>query len=629
MCGLAGLVTPLTLTESHCRIVAAMTEAQSHRGPDDAGLEAVASGTPAAIFGHRRLAIIDLSAAGHQPMVDPANGNWITFVGEIYNYRQLRADLAQRGALFHTQTDTEVILKAYTEWGHSCTQHLRGMFAFAIWDNQEQTAFLARDQLGVKPLYYWHHDGTLLFAAEVRALLASGLVPRCADLKGLRSYLAYGSVQEPYTLVENVHSLLPGHTLTWRDGIIRVGRYWQLPQPGQANGHHRAAPVYETVRDLLAESVELQLVADVPLGAFLSGGIDSSAIAALAQQAAERPVNTFSIIFDETTYDERDYARLAAVHTGTRHSELQLTSDMVVSHLDRAIAAYDQPSMDGLNTYFVAKATREAGLVVALSGVGGDELFGGYNGYHKQLLAERWSRHVAAVPPSLRPTLANGLRRLAVRESLRRAADLFDHSTIPYFLTRQVFSTRQVSALLEPGVVAASANWQPLTFARLAAETRGYDAINRSSALELQTYMLSTLLRDTDQMSMAHALEVRVPLLDHKLVEYLFTLPGALKLDDQQPKPLLTWALNDDIPAACVHRPKQGFVLPFDLWLREALRPRLRETLLGASAAEAHPFQPAGLKKVWQQFEIGQISWSRVWSLFMLQSWLKTHRITI
>lgn len=636
MCAIAGLVTPTPLEDAHCRLVAAMADAQSHRGPDDAGLEAVATCSPAAVFGHRRLAIIDLSAAGHQPMFDPESGNWITFNGEIYNYRQLREELSRRGANFQTQTDTEVILKAYDEWGPHCSQRLRGIFAFALWDAHQQALFLARDQLGVKPLYYWHDDGTLLFASEVRALLASGMVPRCANLRGLRGYLAYGSVQEPYTLIENVYSLLPGHTLIWRDGDLQFNRYWQLPRPGQTNGHypthpthHPTASVYETARHHLAEAVELQMVADVPLGAFLSGGIDSSAVSALAQQAADHPVNSFGVVFDEATYDERDYARLAAVHSGTRHTELRLTGEMVIGHLDQAIAAYDQPSVDGLNTYFVSKITREAGLVVALSGVGGDELFGGYNGYQRPLLAEQWGQRVAQVPTLLRPTLAKGLRRLAHRESLRRAADLLDDCAAPYFLTRQLFSAVQVSQLLERDAVAASEQWQPPTFARLAAETQAYDPINRASALELQTYMLSTLLRDTDQMSMAHALEVRVPLLDHKLVEYLFTLPGSMKLDPQQPKPLLTRALQDDIPAACVHRPKQGFVLPFEVWLRDALRPRLRDTFLDQTAAAAYPFQPAALQKVWKQFEAGQLSWSRVWSLFMLQSWLKTHQITL
>lgn len=633
MCGIAGLITLAGTAEELIPQVQAMVHAQRHRGPDDSGLEVLHASDPVAIFGHLRLAIIDLSPAGHQPMHDPTTGNWITFNGEIYNYRELRGELEKHGQVFKTSSDTEVILKAYAYWGEDCVRWLRGIFAFAIWqagDRQKERStpslFIARDQLGVKPLYYWHHDETLLFASEVRAILVTGLVARRLNVAGLRSYLTYGSVQEPLTMIEKVQSLLPGETLTWREGHASISRYWRLPKPGQVCAD-TPSDVFEQVKERLSEAVRLQMVSDVPLGAFLSGGIDSTAIAALAQRAIDRPLKTLSVVFDETEYDERAYSRLAARHIGSNHTELCLTGESVVQKLPQALNAFDQPSMDGLNTYFVSQAAREAGLTVALSGLGGDELFGGYDGYRKQIMAERWGKRLAVFPESMRSSFSSLVSLVATRERLRKFACLIREPHDPYFLTRQVFTSLQIADLLEPETMYASENWRPETFTRLISETAGYDAINRSSAFDLQTYMLSTLLRDTDQMSMAHALEVRAPLIDHKLIEYLFTLHGACKLDSQQPKPLLTRSLNGAIPSECVHRPKRGFELPFAIWLKKSLQSQVRDTFLSQGTSSSVPFRREGLRKIWRQFDRGQIGWSRIWALYVLLNWLEQHKI--
>ncbi|WP_406699005.1 asparagine synthase (glutamine-hydrolyzing) [Singulisphaera sp. Ch08] len=635
MCGIAGIVSSSALAQGNLERVRAMAAAQAHRGPDDGGVEVVREDAPAVVFGHRRLAIIDLSPAGHQPMLDPESGSWITFNGEIYNYRELRLILEREGYTFRTATDTEVILKAFAHWGEDCVRQLRGIFAFAIFrpesrggDGSGFEVFLARDQLGVKPLYYWFEGGTLVFASEVRAVLASDLVERRLDLLGLRSYLAYGSVQEPYTLVQGVQSLPPGHTLVWRDGQLETSRYWRLPEAEQVSATG-SADVLDELSSLLSEAVRIQMVADVPVGAFLSGGIDSTAIAALAQRASTQPIRTFCVVFDEASYDEREYALAAARHIGTQHAELHLSDRIVRESLDRALGSFDQPSMDGLNTYFVSQVTREAGLTVALSGVGGDELFGGYDGYHRFLQADRWGRLVGLLPGAVRSGISPLVSGLARNEAQRKAALLLKRPHSSHLLVRQFFHESQIRSLVPESLLASPASWEAGAFAEVTTAIAGYDVVNRASAWELQTYMLSTLLRDTDQMSMAHALEVRVPLLDHLLIEFLFSLPGSLKLKAGQPKPLLTLPLGDALPAKCVHRRKQGFELPFEVWFRRGLQDRMREFFLGTGGRSNPLFLAAGLARLWRQFEAGRVSWSRVWCLYVLQRWLEEHRVTV
>jgi len=628
MCGVAGLVAPLGDATEYVATLDAMADAMSHRGPDDAGVVAVHDCSPAVVLAHRRLAIIDLSPSGHQPMHDPDTGNWITFNGEIYNYLELRGELEALGQLFRTRSDTEVILKAYAVWGPDCTRHLRGIFAFGIWAGRSRTLLLARDQLGVKPLYYWRDRGALVFASEVRALLASGLVVRRLDVNGLRSFLAYGSVQEPLTLVQGIQSLLPGHTLTWYNGQISTQRYWKLPDGDQVAADV-PRDVHRQVAQRLYEAVRLQLRADVPLGVFLSGGIDSTAIAALAQDTANRAVSTFSVVFGRAAYDERHFSRLAARHLGTNHTELSLTGDMVRKALPEALTAFDQPSVDGLNSYFVSKLTREAGVTVAMSGVGGDEAFGGYDGHRKVLLAERWAQRAAHLPAWVRILASSALEPFAARQSVRKASLLLRSPADSYFTVRLLFVPRQINRLLHPDIEASSTGWISASLDRLRSRIEQYDPINRASALELQSYLLSTLLRDTDQMSMAHALEVRVPLLDHELIEYLFTLPGRCKVSARRPKPLLIGALDGRIPAACIYRPKRGFELPFAMWLREDLQEDIRNELVERPSMCDLPFARGGMEQIWADFAAGRMSWSRVWALFVLRRWLSAHRVTM
>lgn len=572
--------------------------------------------------GHRRLAILDVSPAGHQPMHDEDTGNWITFNGEIYNFREIRRELESRNELFCTGTDTEVILKAYRVWGKDCLKRLRGIFAFGIWDAARQYLFLARDQLGVKPLYIYHKGETLLFASEVRAILASGLVLRSLYPDGLISYLAYGSVQEPFTLVCGIRSLLAGHFAEWREGVLHDPvRYWKLPSPGAVMAQDPIT-LNETLATHLAEAVESQLVSDVPLGVFLSGGIDSTAITALMKRAKCETVNSFSIVFEEKVYDERYWSRLAAQQIGTVHTELMLSGEEVHHQLPGALEAIDQPSMDGLNTYFVSKAVRNNGLTVALSGVGGDELFGGYDGYRKALMAERYQKLPRLMPNVVTGLLAGLLGHYAPNETLRKVADFLVSKQHPYFITRRLFSDSQIQRLLTRDMPRSS-TWRHEAFDSIEREAQGYDPINRASAFELQTYMRSTLLRDTDQMSMAHALEVRVPLIDRRLVEFLFTLPGRYKLDGTQAKPLLTRSLSGLIPQEIVFRPKQGFELPFQVWLQRSLQEEMQDIFLGKGSDTC--LETSALAGLWDQFQSHRVGWSRVWALFMLEHWIRRH----
>jgi asparagine synthase (glutamine-hydrolysing) len=625
MCGIAGVIHPDQ--EKAREAIQSMNRAQAHRGPDDEGAEFMPVSDGWMGLGHRRLAIIDVSPAGHQPMADPDSGNWITFNGEIYNYREIRRELDGRGQRFRTGTDTEVILKAYAHWGMQCVERLRGIFAFGLWDVARQTLLLARDQLGVKPMYMWQGSGQLVFASEVRAILATGLVPRILDTGGFLSYLAYGSVQEPFTLIEGIRSLPAGHRMEWQRGSLRTERYWKIPSP-EAVQPNPSEMLHTELAERLTDAVQSQLVADVPLGAFLSGGIDSTAIAALMQRGADRQVRTFSIVFEESAFDERKFSQLAARRLGTEHSEVLLTGKTVRDSLEGALGSYDQPSMDGLNTWFVSRAARETGLTVALSGVGGDELFGGYGGYYKALAAERYCRAVQTFPRFLRFFMAGLLWRFDTSEALRKAAALLTTTRHPYFLTRRLFLDPQIQRLLNPDTLWGSP-WESEALACIENEASGYDPINRASVFELQTYMRSTLLRDTDQMSMAHALEVRVPLIDHKLVEFIFTLPGYCKLETRQPKPLLTRPLKDLLPPACVNRPKMGFELPFKTWLMESLHREIKESFCETQSGDgAWPFDPAGLQGLWVQFMTGKVNWTRVWSIFVLRRWMNRHRVS-
>ncbi len=640
MCGIAGAVfwRPDEAPGDPVRIVGRMTDAMAHRGPDAEGVSPCrrsGTGRPVAVFGHRRLAIIDLSDRARQPMARPERGLWVTCNGEIYNYRALRRELEAMGRVFASDSDTEVILQGYDEWGRGLLDRLDGMFAFAIWDDEAGELVLVRDRLGIKPLYVAETGGHLLFASEVRALLASGLVDRRLDPVGLSQYLAYQTVPAPRTLVRGVRMLLPGHIAAARAGRAESRPYWDLLDWRSPEGLDAGRDAScRRLGQLLTDAMAGHLVSDVPVGIFLSGGIDSSALVSLARAAGQRP-RTFAVTFPGAPEDESAHARLVAAQFGTEHTEVPISPADAVADVEDALASLDQPSGDGVNTFLVARAVRSAGLTVALSGLGGDELFGGYPSFGR---LERWSGYATALRQSPAPArqVAAAAVKLVGRSSVassKAAALLETDGSLPeaFPILRQLFgATERASLLTWPWRDAGAVDDPYVTLLREATR-RHPDAelMTLTSYAEARTYMHDLLLRDTDQMSMRHGLEVRVPLLDHLVVEYVMGLREEVKRPGRRPKALLLDSLPTRLPEAIVNRRKQGFVLPLASWMRSELRPTCEEAL-GPDGLDAHGiFQPGAPGRLWDAFLAGRrrTSWSRLWTLVALGSWMKRHGI--
>ncbi len=623
-----------------------MTTAMYHRGPDAEGFLTASN----AALGVRRLSIID-RASGDQPIYNTGcaqqrlSGRAVAtvFNGEIYNYGDLTSELKDYGHRFKTSSDTEAIIHAYEQWGPDCVHRLRGMFAFCIVDGPEswearphakvERVFLARDRLGIKPLYYHRRDGFFVVASEVRALLASDLVSWRPSLEGLTSYLAYGSVQEPLTLVDDVYSLPPGHwmNIDLRHGTFDLHQYWDLPTVAAQPPGTEAMNEQEIIahlHDLLSESVRLRLVSEVPLGAFLSGGIDSGAVVSLMSDVGAEPPRTFNITFNESEFSEAGLARETAKRSRADHHEIVVTGEEVLADLPQAFKAVDQPSIDGINTYYVSRAVKQTGLTVALTGLGGDEIFGGYEGFRTVPQMLRFQRAWDRVPGPLRRLSAGAWSVVGPRGDRHHklaaflAGDVyFSH---PYYASRMLFTPRQTSALLHqgPGELTGDDPWSRRVEAEMTSARR-LDPINAVSYLECKNYLASTLLRDTDSMSMAHSLEVRVPLIDHTLVEFMMRLPGHIKMNNAMPKHLLVKALNGALAPEVVNRPKGTFTFPWDTWLRHEMRSQVEETLYSPPRAVVGLLNMSAVTSVWQRFLDKQTSWSRPWSLYVLFKWME------
>jgi asparagine synthase (glutamine-hydrolysing) len=600
MCGIAG--THGLAPQVGRAAVEAMCGQMLPRGPDDVGLEVVGEEAPV-VLGNRRLAVIDLSAAGHQPMTDEEGRATIVFNGMIYNFRELRAQLEQHGARFLSECDTEVVLKAYEQWGDNCVCKLRGMFAFAIWDGARQRLVLARDRLGIKPLYYAKVDGRLLFASQVKALLATGMVSPELSPEGIQSYLAWGAVSDPLTAIRAIRSLPAAHLAVYEGERLHMHRYWQLPVETHDIHAEEAAAQLKT---LLADTVSAHLVSDAPVGIFLSGGIDSSVLAAVAS-AESSEVRTVSVAFEEPSYNEAPYARLVADRIGSNHHEVTLRAHDLLDSLDDAFQAMDQPSFDGLNTYAVAGAASAVGLKVALSGLGGDELFNGY-GYVARVRQLELARRL----PSFirRPAAAAVAQRNEKLAAWLRGALPRGHS---YELLRRVFLPDEIGRLMRTvpsGSQSAIAPW-----------TSRQNALNHVACADLDNYTKNVLLRDTDCMSMAHSLEVRVPFLDSELVEWALSVPAAINSGS---KDLLVRATRHLLPAEILERSKQGFALATPEWLRGDLREEVGTALTEPPQAIAELLDAAEVRRVWQAFDAVGGRWSRVWALYSLARWAET-----
>ncbi len=641
MCGIFGIVA------RNARIPEGVlergTRSLAHRGPDDSGTVVLRDSVagPAEIgLGNRRLAILDLSPLGHQPMHDAETGNWIVFNGEIYNFRDIRLELERAGAKFISHSDTEVVLKAYARWGQQCLGKFRGMFAFALWDVRRHRLFIARDPMGVKPLYYAQSGSYFLFASEVRTLLSSGVVPCRINPAGLVNYLTFGSAYDPLTLVESVRSLLPGHILTWEAGVLQQSSYWDLVDDPATTGRDLAESfppkeehAAERLQPLLEEAVRLQLISDVPVGVFLSGGIDSSALVSILSRSGVT-ASTFSIVFREADFSEAQHSRAVAAKFHTDHHEINVSQSDVLAAIPDALGAMDLPTIDGINTFFVSRETRRAGVKVALSGLGGDEVFAGYSSFRTVPRLERFAQFWKHLPHMVRAPVSSAFDALSrANDQNRKLVSLTrDNGRVlhPYFLSRMLFMPSQRDFLLRE----ASGS-----VADLAAESQSdslkralpLDVVNRVSYLESRCYMQNTLLRDADFMSMSQGLEVRVPLIDHQLAKAVLALPGAWKVNGT-PKKLLVGALAGSLPEEIVHRPKRGFTLPFEHWMRQELRAEI-EPVLGKKRIGEGPLggllDTRYVDKVWKDFLGGETSWSRPWSLYVLQRWCELHLLQI
>ena len=619
MCGIAGFVeSDPTLTDDvRSGLIHRMCDVIRHRGPDDEGVY-VDRGVA---LGMRRLSIIDLSS-GHQPIHNEDRTIWIVFNGEIYNFPELRRRLEAAGHRFYTNTDTEAIVHAYEEWGVDAVSRLRGMFGFAIWDARSKTLVVARDRIGIKPLHYAEAGGRLYFGSEIKSLLEAPDLPRDLDPDALDHYLSFLYTPRDGSIFRSVRKLPPGHVLVWTDGRIDIRQYWQLPPQETFRGSE--ADAVAGLRATLADAVKSHLISDVPLGAFLSGGIDSSLVVGLMTEASGRRVKTFSIGFDEPAFDELDHARTVSNYFGTEHHEFVVKPDGV-SILDRLIAHFDEPFADSsaIPTWYVSEMARQH-VTVVLSGDGGDELFGGYDRYlpHPRVVAfDRYSpralRRVAAVAAARLPHGARG-------KNFLRHVGRGEHGR--YIDAIRFFSADEKPALLSADFRAALTQTDPEI--RLAAHFDRYRDLPWPSQMmrfDAETYLPEDVLTKVDRMSMAHSIESRVPLLDNDVIAFASALPATMKIRDGRRKHVLKQVAATLLPPAILERRKQGFGVPLGTWFRGNLRELFADTLLSPSSLQRGYFEPRFVRRVVDEHLSGRRDHTlRLWQLVVFERW---HRL--
>lgn len=600
MCGINGIYA-LNKGDINPQTVAQMNQVLKHRGPDDQGVATL----PNAVLGHVRLAIIDLSQAGKQPMHSQNPHRVLCFNGEIYNYRELKKQLPYP---YKGNSDSEVLLAAYNQWGHTMCEHLEGMFAFCIYDSLNHSLFLARDRMGIKPLYYTLTPEYLVFSSEIRALMASGLVPTNLNHSQIQTYLTMGTLPGNQTLIQSVQKLNPGSFMICQGNQIQIQSYWN-PQNYIKPSDLSFQEALVQTRNLFANAVQKRMMADVPFGAFLSGGIDSTAVTAMMSQFAQKPVNTFHVSFAEKEFSEQSYAEWVAKKYNTQHINIQCDPSLFLQEMDAILDSYDHPCVDGANTYIVSQATRKAGITMALSGLGGDELFGGY-----PIFNQLFSLHnkVSSIPLFLRKIIAFALPLLPVKSQNKLRSILNSQSLNP---NKIYFILRSLNGILPHPLQSQDPLTEP-TDLFLGRPQFNYSEI---SLAECYYYLEPILLRDADQMSMRHALEVRVPFLDHKLVEWVLGLPDEFKRKAGTPKALLVQSLSDLIPNEVVYRKKMGFVLPWELWVKKELSSYVTHAIENSGDI----IQSKAWMKAYDQFVKGsnQYSWTTFWSLVTLQHW--------
>lgn len=625
MCGICGFVN-LKGENPEGNLLEKMTVSLTHRGPDDEDTYLYRRGELTAGLGHRRLSIIDLSAAGRQPMKNEDGTVHLVVNGEIYNFQELREELISKGHRFRSQSDSEVILHLYEESGPSCITSLRGMFSFALWDEREEMLFLARDPVGVKPLVYFWDGRKLVFASELASVLQDRTIERIIDEDALELYLTLNYIPAPHCIIKGCRKLRPGHYLTLHRGHLVETRYWH-PKRQEKEEKRSEKEIGEELRRLLSQVVQEQMVADVPVGAFLSGGIDSSIVCALMAVNSSRPIRTFTIGYsDMPLFDETTYARSVAERFKTEHHEIILTSRDMLAVVPQVLDSLDEPFGDSsaIPTFVVSRETRKE-VKVALSGDGGDELFAGYRIYR----AEEWYRRYRLIPVFLRRGLIEPLVNLlpSSRDNLTgdyiRRIQKFIRGQGAFLWQRflrlnEIFSPSTLSELLikKEGGNAAEPLFRPLL------DPEGEDLINQILLADLLVSLPGDMLWKVDKMSMANSLEVRVPLLDHRFCEYVFSLPGNLKLHRGRSKYIFLEAFKELLPKDVLHKPKWGFEVPVSKWLRTSMKYLIDEYLAPQKLNRQGIFRPHQVESLVREFLFGKEdrSW-QIWNLIVFQVW--------
>ncbi|MFW6058701.1 MAG: asparagine synthase (glutamine-hydrolyzing) [Phycisphaeraceae bacterium] len=648
MCGIAGILGQVN--DANRAALRRMGAAVAHRGPDSDGewISAPDERGEGCLLAHRRLSILDLTDAADQPMVDPRSGHVLVYNGELYNYQALRATLVGQGEAFGSTGDTAVMLRALARDGCEALSRFRGMFAFGLWDPAARRLTLARDPLGMKPLYVCVNPApaaerawSVMFASELRAILASGLIERPRlDPEAVASVAWNGFVMGPTTAVAGVESLMPGEARVYGGRGQQEGArtYWHMPAPTDDGPTDE-----EALAEALAESVALHLHSDAPLGVFLSSGVDSACTANLAHRHARAPINTFTLAFEEAGLSEGPRARRIAEAIGTNHHEIVLSEDEAIDTLEAAIDSLDQPTFDGLNSYYISRAVRQAGLKVALAGTGGDELFGGYRTFRELPMLRAWARRTGWVPR--RPKVAAA--QLASRTLQRggsTAAPQTRWAKLPamveagadaaalYQLAYALFLPDFQAELLQPQVRERSALVNGLTPAmrdRLRAETERRSTLAGISVMEQRCFLGERLLRDTDAASMAVGLETRLPLVDTCFVEQVNRLPDRLRYQPVGRKQMLRRIGLHGLDPALFDQPKQGFVMPYERWIRQRLGKRMDELMRDERAAAAVGLQGGTVARLWEAYQAGApgMYWSRVWAPYVLMRWCHKQRV--
>jgi asparagine synthase (glutamine-hydrolysing) len=622
VCGITGILN-FKNHSAEQSVIQKMTDAVSHRGPDADGFfveDEIA-------LGHRRLSIIDLSSAANQPFIDNSGRYVMVFNGELYNYMEVKAKLTDYA--FHTTGDTEVLIAAYAKWGADCIKYFRGMFAFAIWDKQEKELFVCRDRMGVKPLYYFIDDEKFLFSSETRSILASGIIKRKVNPMALIEYFSYQSISYPYSIIDGIMQLEAGSWIRIKNGKIEKKIYWDVTERKTDFDFNDKQKTQQHIKGLMLQSVNRRLVSDVPVGAFLSGGIDSSIIVGLMAEASSAKINSFNISFNEKEYDESYYAEIVAKKFNTNHTNILLKPTIFLDELQNALDSIDSPTADGINTYVVSKSVRQKGITVALSGVGGDELFAGYPIFSQylQLQKKKWLLKLPTAIKGLIASLAlrgtdnNKTNRL---QQLLRLNDGSIENVYPIF--RQILSPKQINLFTK---LTGNNTFITSLQNNLIDRKQNLDCmplLSQMSAAEYLGYTQHTLLKDTDQMSMAVSLEVREPFFDQDLVEFVLSVPDELK-KPSYPKSLLVESVKPLLPDEIVFRKKQGFLFPWSLWLKNELRSFCELRI--KNICQRSFINGDQLLSYWHRFLKGDesIRWTEIWLFVVLEYWLEKNNV--